>query len=273
MALTRNITGPQTFTNEPLVKDQTKVRAVHIEELRDKAQRLVNDMDEHIGNYGVDHHKAVDDVKAGFMTPEQKHLLEEHTHDHIGPDGAAHGVATQERNGFMSATDKTAWDNHRGFGGTQEHPLVTEELAGFMSPEQKIMLEHINSTYVDRTMWDSNLFKIYQVTRSSPSFGLGDDGGTGNFTFTIDKGPLEAAAGRTLRVNNQLFPMSYSVNSYLYNWGTPFPVTGTICDDISGNRIQAGLRLAGAGTYHRSGRLTYTVTIAMIPANSIVGLA
>jgi hypothetical protein len=69
MALVRSITGPQTFTDPVLTADQTKPKAAHMAEVRDKIQRLVNDADAHIGNYGSDHHKVVDTIKAGFMDP------------------------------------------------------------------------------------------------------------------------------------------------------------------------------------------------------------
>lgn len=271
MTLFRNITGTQVFADQPILADVHKVRMVYFQELRDKTQAIVNDMDNHIGNYGVDHHKVVDYLQAGFMSVHDKMLLDEHTHDHMGPDGAAHGLASHTRNGFQSTEDKTLWDNHRGFGGTPEHPLVTESLAGFMSPDQAYKLQHIWETYVTKEYFDANMFRIYYVTRNSPSMGLGYDGNTGWFTFKVDRTPMEAVAGRALMPYTAIFPASYMVHTYLYNWGSPFAIVGS-CAYNQGTDIVMGLGLTGAGTYHRSGALQYTMSVPLVPTNSIVSV-
>lgn len=271
MTLNRHITGTQVFADQPLAADVHKIRSVYIQELREKAQDIVDDLDTHIGNYGLDHHKAADDNNAGFMTPEQKKLLEEHTHDHTGPDGAAHGLASYTRNGFQSAEDKKLWDGHRGYGGTAEHPLVTSTTAGFMSSDQASKLQTIWDTYVTKSYFDANMFRIYYVTRTSPSMALGYDGGTGWFTFRVPRTSLETAAGRALMPFTAIFSPTYTVHSYLYNWSSPYSIVGVRAYN-DGTDIVMGVALSGAGTYHRSGALKYTMSVPLIPTNSVVSV-
>ena len=274
MALIRNITGTQTFEDGlVVVADVNKVRAAYINELRKKTQEIVDDLDEHIGNYGVEHHRVVDYDKAGFMSVHDKVIFDEHTHDHMGPDGLAHAVASHERNGFQSIQDKILWDNHRGFGGDAEHPLVTDTLSGFMSPDQKGKLQTIWDTYVTKEYFEANNFKVYLVTRESPKMGLGSDGGTGWFMFNIDRRPLEAAVGRPLMPYPAIYHPSYAVRSILYNWGSPFPVYGADAKVASDpNFFSVGLNLGYAGTYHRSGTLQFAITVPLVPTNSIVSI-
>lgn len=271
MALVRNITGTQAYLDHPIQADVNKVRVGYIQELRDKTQDIVDDLDAHIGNYGVDHHKVVDDNQAGFMSVHDKQIHDEHVMEHIGPRGEAHGLATYDRHGFQDKTDKYLWDNHRGHGGSAEHPVVTSTLEGFMSPDQANKLKTIWETYVTKEYFDANMFRIYYVTRTSPYMGLGYDGGTGWFQFSVDRTPLEAAAGRQLMPFTAIFPVSYTVHSYLYNWGSPFPVIGSRAYN-SGTTLVMGLALGEAGTYHRSGALQYTMAVPLVPTNSIVSV-
>lgn len=148
MSLVRNITGTQTFADQPLKADVLKVRTVYFQELRDKTQAVVDDLDSHIGNYGIDHHKTVDYNEAGFESVEDKKKFDEHTKDHMGPDGYAHAVATSSHNGFMSAqmySDLTkvqqTLNGHIGVGGQEQHPIATKQVAGFMSPAMVDKLE------------------------------------------------------------------------------------------------------------------------------------
>jgi len=61
---------------------------------------------------------------------------------HIGVGGTEqHPVVTSEVAGFMSAADKSALDGHIEVGGTDQHPVVTSSVAGFMSATDKDNLD------------------------------------------------------------------------------------------------------------------------------------
>ena len=61
---------------EHLRADVTKVRLEHITELRDACDDMDYRLDDHIGWGGIARHPIVTDTVAGFMSPQQKHLLD-----------------------------------------------------------------------------------------------------------------------------------------------------------------------------------------------------
>ena len=61
---------------EVLKADVTKVRLPHILELREACDDMDFRLDDHIGWGGTTRHPIVTDTIAGFMSPQQKHLLD-----------------------------------------------------------------------------------------------------------------------------------------------------------------------------------------------------
>ena len=61
---------------EVLKADVTKVRLPHILELREACDDMDYRLDDHIGWGGTSRHPIVTDAIAGFMSPQQKHLLD-----------------------------------------------------------------------------------------------------------------------------------------------------------------------------------------------------
>lgn len=71
---------------EAILADVTKVRASHINELREAADDLDERLDYHVGFGGTDRHPIVTNTVAGFMSPEQKQQLDALV-DKLGPGG------------------------------------------------------------------------------------------------------------------------------------------------------------------------------------------
>ena len=62
---------------EPDAKaDVTKVRIIHLDELREACDDMDERLDYHVGFGGIDRHPIVTDTVAGFMSPEQKKLID-----------------------------------------------------------------------------------------------------------------------------------------------------------------------------------------------------
>lgn len=73
------------WSEKQLVADVTKVRVIHVIELREACDDMDERLDYHIGFGGTDRHPIVTDTVAGFMSPEQKAWLDEWRY-HMGPN-------------------------------------------------------------------------------------------------------------------------------------------------------------------------------------------
>ena len=142
--------------NEDIKVDKTEVRAQHIVELREACDDLDQRCDDHIGKGGTTRHPVVTDALEGFMSPQQKLLLQEldqQLDNHIGKGGTTrHPVVTDTVEGFMSPQQKLLLQNldqqlgnHIGKGGLDKHPAATETSGGFITPEEKKMLNRMRS--------------------------------------------------------------------------------------------------------------------------------
>ena len=73
-----NTTATTRFVwNEVIEADKTEVRAPHIIELREACDDLDQRCDDHMGKGGLDKHPAATEESGGFVTPEEKKMLNE----------------------------------------------------------------------------------------------------------------------------------------------------------------------------------------------------
>jgi len=102
------------------------------------------------------------DINLAFQEIE---AIEERLSTHLGAGGTdEHPNATTSVAGFMSAADKTSWDQHHGKGGTSKHPAATSGDNGFLSTSDKSKLDGI--TYYDSGWFNADVNIEYTINHN-----------------------------------------------------------------------------------------------------------